>query len=108
MISFIFNDTATTEIYTLSYTTLFRSHGVGLRAVWAERADSNSRRSGGGVEGLGGLSVPSIRAFMDAMALSENPARWGSTIGRAHVCTPVTVKSRMPSSACTNRLDIDH
>src|SRR5579859_2680686 len=31
---FFFNDTATTEIYTLSYTTLFRSHhDVGLSAL---------------------------------------------------------------------------
>src|SRR2546422_6864054 len=28
---FFFNDTATTEIYTLSYTTLFRSPGFGAR-----------------------------------------------------------------------------
>src|SRR2546429_3504452 len=30
---FFFNDTATTEIYTLSYTTLFRSLGMGARQV---------------------------------------------------------------------------
>src|SRR5882724_13286123 len=30
---FFFNDTATTEIYTLSYTTLFRSHGIAGRKM---------------------------------------------------------------------------
>src|SRR3712207_7375206 len=30
---FFFNDTATTEIYTLSYTTLFRSLGVGAHLL---------------------------------------------------------------------------
>src|SRR2546430_9102642 len=41
---FFFNDTATTEIYTLSYTTLFRSHQdaihlVGLHAAIFENQD---------------------------------------------------------------------
>src|SRR5205807_9516995 len=40
---FFFNDTATTEIYTLSYTTLFRSL-VGLRALDADGLPGDERR----------------------------------------------------------------
>src|SRR2546427_7916288 len=42
---FFFNDTATTEIYTLSYTTLFRSPS--FRASRPTRAGSSARGSGG-------------------------------------------------------------
>src|SRR3712207_9314783 len=42
--SFFFNDTATTEIYTLSYTTLFRSHRRGmLRHVRGRLAPAPAR-----------------------------------------------------------------
>src|SRR5258708_18543724 len=47
---FFFNDTATTEIYTLSYTTLFRSHRVSRsptalrsRATWTWTSERTSR-----------------------------------------------------------------
>src|SRR5476649_620309 len=57
---FFFNDTATTEIYTLSYTTLFRS-GAGLGFLWFNAppamvfmGDTGSLAIGGA---LGGVAV---------------------------------------------------
>src|SRR6266850_6945075 len=47
LVVFFFNDTATTEIYTLSYTTLFRSRPAQRRPA---RADA-TRRDGAGVVG---------------------------------------------------------
>src|SRR3712207_7915233 len=38
---FFFNDTATTEIYTLSLTTLFRS-GTSLRVPWRDHAETHA------------------------------------------------------------------
>src|SRR5690349_24708378 len=46
---FFFNDTATTEIYTLSYTTLFRSQplaGRRLPRLVPQRPDRRGRRAG--------------------------------------------------------------
>src|SRR5205085_12162075 len=49
---FFFNDPATTEIYTLPYTTLFRSVTVGLASLQQERAH--------GVGIALGFAVPSV------------------------------------------------
>src|SRR2546429_331202 len=57
IIFFFFNDTATTEIYTLSYTTLFRSPRAALRLRGGET---------GGQELLAHGSVPSERLHSGA------------------------------------------
>src|SRR2546430_13722622 len=75
---FFFNDTATTEIYTLSL----------------HDALPISRPSPGASSSRG--RDPRLRRY------SARPAggRRRTEIGRAHVWTPVTVQSRIPSSAC--------
>src|SRR5579863_5874457 len=47
-LSFFFNDTATTEIYTLSYTTLFRSESAPAEHHRARRSRRRGRRRRGG------------------------------------------------------------
>src|SRR5699024_11580855 len=88
------------------YTTLFRSPGL-ARAVdtGIRRAAVGRAAVGCGVVGGGGRSRQSV---------AGTPAptgRRGLTvghqvsfeIGRAHVCTPVTFRSRMPSSAAQKK-----
>src|SRR4051794_41549884 len=73
---FFFNDTATTEIYTLSLHDALPISGDLTRDVGGERL------------GSGRLGRSPLRAQLGS-----------AEIGRAHVCTPVTRPSRMPSSA---------
>src|SRR5712691_12430029 len=44
-----------------------------------------------------------VRPLSEVAEEQRNLARSRLEIGRAHVCTPVTVKSRMPSSACKKK-----
>src|SRR2546427_5289279 len=78
---FFFNDTATTEIYTLSL------HDA-LPISYLAPAD-----------------VAALAAALPSGASATRLGELGRVyeIGIAHVCTPVTVKSRMPSSACTQK-----
>src|SRR5260370_14417697 len=72
------------------YTTLFRSRG---REV-ADDAELVARKDG--VLGPLLLAVAvAVRAHRDDLRARDRQQE----IGRAHVCTPVTLESRMPSSA---------
>src|SRR5260370_19781382 len=66
------------------YTTLFRSQRLERARVPVVEA----LREGRGVGGNQGRR--------------ERRSRARTEIGRAHVCTPVTLECRMPSSACNN------
>src|SRR5260370_40640674 len=73
-IFFFFNDTATTEIYTLSlHDALPISYNSGF------------------TDNLNKLGAPAAGSQPD-------------DIGSAHVCTPVTLESRIPSSACKKKV----
>src|SRR5688572_33489595 len=75
------------------YTTLFRSDAAGTggdRGVHQEVAGPAEQIGGAGAVGAG-------RAADELRPQRERRRR--PQIGRAHVLTPVTVKSRMPSSA---------
>src|SRR5699024_11985868 len=104
---FLFTRSASTVTYTLSLTTLFRS----LDPVhpFVEFGNCDPTVAGGlaqnfdgivtllvtDAEGLRGVLVVGTGA---GMAHDHYRAR-SAEIGRAHVCTPVTFRSRMPSSA---------
>src|SRR3712207_9290165 len=96
-IFFFFNDTATTEIYTLSLhdaLPIFPPDGT-LRAR-GDRADPGRR--------LPRRGLPGRRRPRRGAAVGPRPRRGArrgddDQIGRAHVRTPVTPISRMPSSA---------
>src|SRR5207237_9243676 len=85
-IFFFFNDTSTTDIYTLSL------HD----ALPICAADSTVVvKADGLAAGKGVIVAPSRPAAEQAVRELMN----GGEIGRAHVRTPVTLESRMPSSA---------
>src|SRR2546430_10114296 len=90
------------------YTTLFRSHfGAATQHlhIWiAQDAEATVsadvvRRVGVGREAI--FAQAQEGEIVRAQPLQELAVRgqFHLQIGRAHVCTPVTVKSRMPSSA---------
>src|SRR3989442_10076929 len=84
---FFFNDTATTEIYTLSL------HDA--LPIWDKR-----RRWADDVPTGAGASP---REAGEGRRLSPASRGLAPEIGRAHVLTPVTSASRMPSSAFKNK-----
>src|SRR3712207_8138839 len=88
---FFFNDTATTEIYTLSYTTLFRSGQVVGGRPESPGGDHEVRARGGLSEGADDADpvVPD-----GGMARSEEHTSELQS-------TPI---SRMPSSACKKKI----
>src|SRR6202522_3882154 len=74
VLNFFFNDPPTTEIYTLSLNDAFpisEEHTSELQS----------------------------RRHLDAVFCLSSDVCSSDQIGRAHVCTPVTTTSRMPSSA---------
>src|SRR3989442_14219831 len=77
---FFFNDTATTEIYTLSLHDALPIFPIGFLAVSIV------------YEGL--YSLPYVRRW------ASRTAREAHQIGRAHVSTPITSAPHMPSSSC--------
>src|SRR3712207_9471962 len=89
-----FNDTATTEIYTLSLhdaLPIYPAVGVGV-----------GRGAGDVVQPAGERLPDLVLDGLGAGELLDRLAHVGPVlleIGRAHVCTPVTPISRMPSSA---------
>src|SRR3989337_3253174 len=92
---FFFNDTATTEIYTLSLHDALpiskrnpRRDGRGKNEYQRCRHERQDRKSTRLNSSHGSISVVAV-----------------SLIGREHVLTPVTVASRMPSSACNNKIE---
>src|SRR2546429_9997936 len=87
---FFFNDTAPTEIYTLSL------HGaLPILRVGRLTHDLPAARIEGGSDG-----APRVIPLRDQNATTKTPiVNRLLKIGRAHVRTPVTATSRMPSSA---------
>src|SRR5258707_9965894 len=88
---FFFNDTATTEIYTLSLHDALpiysRFKNQDQRDAWLRKEIADGHTS------LGQVKAVRIQTDEDIKDLEEE-------IGRAHVLTPVTPIPRMPSSAC--------
>src|SRR2546430_12698130 len=86
------------------YTTLFRSHlGLGLRQTGLHRLGDVRRgtaREQPGYERRHGERSTRVHGVgLAAGGVSAAVRGDGAQIGRAHVWTPVTVQSRMPSSA---------
>src|SRR3712207_6846089 len=78
------------------YTTLFRS-----TLVPAARGRSHSRRGGAGTRRRLVLFLPILADRRGAGTITRRPAGGETHVetGRAHVCTPVTPISRLPSSS---------
>src|SRR2546427_7528521 len=81
--NFFFNDTATTEIYTLSL------HDALPISSWDIIGNGKWTANIGFARYVAAIST----------ALVDAGSAGGRKIGRAHARTPVTVKSRIPSSA---------
>src|SRR3712207_9229415 len=86
---FFFNDTATTEIYTLSLHDALPISGQG------EDRREHPRRGARGAPLPGG----DVHGRADGRG-----GRTGVGVGRAHVLTPVTPISRMPSSSFKKKI----
>src|SRR5206468_12250366 len=92
-------------LYTLfPYTTLFRSsgrsHGQSLEYFFFRGATTGA--APGGVLTIGAAAAAGLSGARGGAALAvavTSGALAGAKIGRAHVLTPVTIRSRMPSSA---------
>src|SRR5688572_31094194 len=90
-----------------TYTTLFRS------STRTDRLTPVTEPAGGPCRDPGPESRKEPHLSSIQCGPIQIPARHGvrAKIGRAHVCTPVTVKYRMPSTAgknsCTHLLPID-
>ena len=83
-----FNDTATPEIYTLSLHDALPICNGFLKLA---------------------KEFALVRDYATRLDLRASSLSQHAEIGRAHVCTPVTSLSRMPSSACTKkRRDLEH
>src|SRR5438270_4230696 len=88
------------------YTPLFRSTSRTLArddGSW-RRAPSRIVVGRGDVEILA-QQVVGGETFVDAHGFAKQPRAAGPEIGRAHVCTPVTVKTRMPFAAWQKKMD---
>src|SRR5256886_4545186 len=83
MLLFFFNDTATTEIYTLSYTTLFRSQRLG---GVADEHRARAHRGGGArePERIGAAAGGSDEAPGAPAELRLQPREIGRVIERQH------------------------
>src|SRR2546421_9687258 len=97
---FFFNDTATTEIYTLSLHDALPISINWSTIRWRGPSDPNRSRSFSSPRTSSGTS--SSRST----TCRGRGSRWSfahqvhtGEIGRAHLCTPVTIRSRMPASA---------
>src|SRR2546427_7146007 len=103
---FFFNDTATTEIYTLSLHDALPISRGHLARLTTPRAQEGVQviakvKIASAVRRLRGKDAPLIAGLWHRPnSLSANE------IGRAHVWTPVTVKSRMPSSSCKKKKNL--
>src|SRR3989454_3728431 len=89
---FFFNDTATTEIYTLSYTTLFRSLGLLLAgapaSAWAATARAELKDAQGKVVGRATLSDASGGVKVALKATGLKPGAHGFHIHAVGKCEP--------------------
>src|SRR5258708_24197133 len=86
------------------YTTLFRSNTLGTITVDALSTldlDGTNGISNGTLNNSGELDATGTNGLHGIAITNALGAKLESTgeIGRAHVCTPVTRSSRMPSSA---------
>src|SRR5258706_8839913 len=89
---FFFNDTATTEIYTLS-----------LHDALPIFTDEASRFVAEQGDGLLHVFVPHATAGV-AIIETGGGVRGGDGIGRAHIWNPVTEQNRMPASALQKKI----
>src|SRR2546430_8933027 len=96
---FFFNDTATTEIYTLSLhdaLPILRLDGL-LHVAFLRSQHAHARLTS--VDASAARARPGVVAVYTAGDLGDYWRPGPLQIGTAHVCTPVTVKYRMPASA---------
>src|SRR2546430_6856608 len=93
---FFFNDTATTEIYTLSL------HDA-LPISSARRSFGKLVTSQPPRRFKQAIRVPDRRGHRQGRCTCQRGRGQGGQIGRAHVSTSVTGKSPMPSSACKKK-----
>src|SRR2546427_2535315 len=99
---FFFNDTATTEIYTLSlHDALPISHPTSPAAspIHAELVAVLAAVTQG---------TPRVLTTADGQLLPAGAFEGGHPIGRAHLLNPLTVKTRMAASACKKKKNPMH
>src|SRR2546427_1822528 len=78
------------------YTTLFRSHHTCLPI--GDRRGARPERTGGRWH----VHIVLVRVLRHRRQHTDHRVK----IGRAHVLTPVTVKSRMPASSCKKKKSV--
>src|SRR5206468_12395956 len=85
------------------YTTLFRSIVAGFGEAEAERLDwapaTHLGRDRGDRTGIDPTTQEQPERHITGELLTDRSLELLPEIGRAHVLTPVTIRSRMPSSA---------
>src|SRR5260221_12861125 len=95
---FFFNDTATTEIYTLSYTTLFRSDG---RSTFLSNDSGSTRLSASNATKGTPIQRSSLRIGTRVTACNRRDrARYSATIKPVTLAAPPT-----PIAIATPRLE---